>query len=409
MKLNEPLKAARRQLCRRAIEHAARGTTDLAPHVMRNDVRVYTDAAHFTLEQQKLFREMPIVVCLAADLPNPGSYRIFDDSGVPIFVIRGKDRVVRAFLNICRHRGSRLLRNDAGKVNLITCRFHGWSYNSQGKCAAVPQSACFGDLCESDTDLIPCPAAERQGLIFVKPTPNSTIDIDAHLGDFGAELRLLELDSVRPVIEGELRVACNWKYAFDTYFENYHFATLHRDSIGTLFLNNLCLFDEWGLHHRLMFPPKEVKEWSKHPESEWPIETINTPYFIFPNTIVYSGSLKPGSSYMTTFRLFPMAVGETITRIAIYAPNSELTSEYRAEIEATFAAMCALVGNEDYSVTAESWRHLAALPKDSAQIYGRQEIAVQSFHRKLAAVLTTANPTHAQVALIKDRSSMSAQ
>lgn len=401
MELNDQLKVARRELCRRAIEHAKHGTTDLAPGTMRNDVAVYTDPAHFALEQQKLFRELPIVVCLATDLPDAGNYRVFDDTGVPIFVIRGKDGIVRAFLNVCRHRGSRLLNNDAGKANLITCRFHGWSYNSSGRCAAVPQSACFGDLSERDTDLIPCPAAERHGLIFVRPIANSTLDVDAHLGDFGAELGLLELGTAHRVAQGELRVACNWKYAFDTYFENYHFATLHRDSIGTLFVNNLCLFDEWGLHHRLMFPPKEVKEWSKHPESEWPIETINTPYFIFPNTIVYTGSLKPGNSYVTTFRLFPTAVGETVTRIAIYAPSGELTSEYQAEIEATFAAMCALVGNEDYSVTGESWRHLVALPKGSVQIYGRQEIAVQSFHRKLANFLRAANSVPAPVRLAR--------
>ena len=73
------------------------------------------------------------------------------------------------------------------------------------------------------------------------------------------------------------------------------------------------------------------------------------------------------------------------------SPCAEASSlDYQAEIEATFAAMCALVGSEDYSVTAESWRHLAALPKGSAQIYGRQEIAVQRFHRKLAGVLGTA-------------------
>ena len=60
---------------------------------------------------------------------------------------------------------------------------------------------------------------------------------------------------------------------------------------------------------------------------------------------------------------------------------------YRAEIEETFAAMCGLVGTEDYSVTGESWQHLTALPPGSKLTYGRQELAIQNFHRKLARVL----------------------
>src|SRR5579859_1690362 len=100
----------RRDLCRRAVVHAQSGTTDLAPDMMHNDIAAYVDPDQHAREFQRLFHEMPLVACLSSDLPETGSYRLFDEAGLPIVVVRGKDQVVRAFLNICPHRGARLVR-----------------------------------------------------------------------------------------------------------------------------------------------------------------------------------------------------------------------------------------------------------------------------------------------------------
>ena len=386
----EQMHLIRRDLCRRAVEHARNGTTDMAPDVMHNDVSAYIDPDRFALEQQKLFREMPQVVCLSTDLAGPGSYRLFDDAGVPIVVIRGKDSVVRAFLNICPHRGARLVRGTSDKANRMTCWFHGWTFDSTGRAIGVPQESLFCGKIEEQKHLIECAAEERHGLVFVLPTPGATMDLDAHLGAFGAELDMLDLNEARAVKDGELRVTCNWKYALDTYFENYHFATLHRNSIGPFFVNNVSLYDSWGLHHRLVFPPRDAWQWVSQPESEWLIDTLGTPYFIFPNTIIFNGSLSANAAYVTTFRLFPVGVGEMVTRMTTYAPHGVNSPEDRAEVKAAFLAMADLVGKEDYAVTGEAWRNFAAMPKGSKVVYGRQEIAVQNFHRKLDGVLAAA-------------------
>ena len=221
-------------LCRRMVQHARHGTTDAADRVMFNDVSVYTDPQRLELEMQHLFLGMPQVVCLSSDLPQIGSYRLFDDTGVPIVVVRGKDQQVRSFLNVCAHRGARLVREAEGKANRFTCRFHGWSYDSLGHAVGIAQDKHFGCAIADHRHLIPCPAAERHGLVFVRAVPNSTMDIDAHLGAFGTELEKLDLDESRKVCEGELTVTCNWKYALDTYFENYHFAMLHKDTLGAI-------------------------------------------------------------------------------------------------------------------------------------------------------------------------------
>lgn len=371
----------RLDLCRRMVEHARKGTTDTAPGTMFNEVSAYIDPQRHELEMEKLFRGMPQVVCLSSELPQPGSFRTFDDTGVPVVVIRGQDGVVRAFLNVCPHRGARVVREAEGCARRMTCWFHGWSFDSEGRANAVPQEKHFCEAIGEYKHMIPCAAAERHGLVFVKPVPNSSMDLDAHLGGaFGAELDLLDLDEARKVCDGELTVSCNWKYALDTYFENYHFATLHKNTIAPVSPNTMSIYDTWGPHHRLVFPSKEVWNWIDRPESEWLIDTISTPYFIFPNTIVYAGSLKPEQSYITLFRHYPRGVGEMVTRMTMYAPHGLDTPDYRGEVEAAFRAVMGLVQTEDYVVTGESWKNFLALPKGRRVVYGRQELAVQHSH-----------------------------
>lgn len=382
----------RRGLCRRMVEHARNGTTDLAPGVMFNDASVYTDERRLEAEMEKLFRGLPQVVCLSSDLSEAGSYRTFDDAGVPIVVVRGKDRVLRAFLNICTHRGARLVREEEGKASGFACRFHGWSFNLEGKAAAIPQEKHFCGAVGAHKRLLAVPVAERHGLVFVRAQPRSELDLETHLGAFGAELEKLDLDESRKVCEETLTVACNWKYALDTYFENYHFAFLHKNTLAPLYPNSMSLYDTWGPHHRLVFPPREAWTWADQPEAQWLIDTIGTPYFIFPNTIVYLGSLRPDQSFVTLFRLYPRGVGETVTRMTTYAPAQLSSPEYRAEVEKGARAMTSLVRDEDYSVTGESWQYLKALPAGTRVVYGRQELAVQHLHRWIAKTLGAASP-----------------
>src|ERR1700756_2828460 len=99
------MKEVRLALGRRVVAHLKAGTTDLASGAFENDIAAYRDPALFTREYRKLFREMPLVVCLTKDLEQPGSFQLFDDLDIPILVWRGKDGKVRAFLNICGHRG----------------------------------------------------------------------------------------------------------------------------------------------------------------------------------------------------------------------------------------------------------------------------------------------------------------
>ncbi len=361
---------------------------------------VYTDPVRHAAEHQKLFRETPVVACLSSELPKPGSYRLFDETGIPIVVVRSSDGEVRAFLNICMHRGARLVRERSGTANLFTCWFHGWSFDNKGKLAAVPERERFEGGLGASEHLISVPAAERYGLVFVQATPGSTIDIDAHLGSFAPVLDALELDQAEHVKSGQLPVKSNWKYALDTYGEGYHFAALHKATLAPYFRNDITVYDKFGLASpRGLCQPRDGdlgEQAGIRMADRWAQWASTIPS---PNTIIFVGSVRPGFSYTTLFRHFPgEEVGETVTHKSIYAPRGVNSDEYRKEVEAGFDATAHVVVTEDYVTAAEGWHNLAMMPKGSTIVYGRQEIALQNQHRDIAEAIGMPLPAATQEA-----------
>ena len=390
----ERLHQTRLGLGRRIVEHIRNGTSDLAPAAMRNDVSVYTDPVRHAAERRTLFRETPVVACFSNDIKDAGQFRTFDETGVPIVVVRGRDGEVRAFLNVCRHRGARLVREAEGKANLFTCWFHGWSYANDGRLAAAPEADRFCDVdgvsaIGSSDHLISVPVAERHGLVFVQATPGSTMNIDAHLGAFAAQLELLELDKAERVKEGVLPVASNWKFALDTYGEGYHFAALHKQTLAPYFRSDITVYDQFGPHHRVLFVARDMETWAERAEDDWGVDdALGGIHYIFPNTILFAGSVSPGKRYYTTFRHFPGETpGETITYKTIYAPGGVKSTAHRKEVEDAWDATAHVVRTEDYVVSAEGYRNLRHLPPGSTVIYGRQEISLQNVHKSLAEAI----------------------
>ena len=373
----------RRELTRKIVALAREGKTDLAPDVMDVGVDFFLDPEVYERESRRLFHETPLVVCFSNDIAGPGSFQVYEDLGMPILVVRGKDGAVRAFLNICPHRGARVVREDCGQASRFTCRFHGWTFDTTGKVIGIPEEAQFCGKIDDRKHLVSLPAEERHGLVFVQATPGATMDLDAHLAGFGAELDKLGLTQATRVKTDEVHVASNWKYTIDTYFENYHLPSLHRDTFANVFAHNLCMLETWGPHQRFTFPQRSIQQWMDKPESEWDVDSLPAQHLIFPNTVLTLGSVSRSGSLVTMHRLFPKSVGELTTKIALYAPHGLRSAEHEAEIEANFKSIMGAVKDEDYSVTGESYAALKALPAGTRFPVGRQEIGTQNFHRNV--------------------------
>ncbi len=382
-------RAHRIDYMRRAIAHLKNKTSDLAPAPMANPARVYLDPERHALERRRLFRETPVLVCLSSDLAEPGAFKLFDETGVPLIVTRTKDGRVRAFLNVCKHRGAALTHEREGKANKFTCWFHGWTYSNEGVLIGAPEKDRFEGCLDGREALTEYPCDERHGLVFAIATPGARIDLDAHLGAFGDVLAAMNLSTCVKVKSGELPVASNWKYALDTYGEGYHFATLHPQTISPNTRSDITIYDHFDPHHRVGFVDRSLEKLVDTPESDWPLqEEPSGIHYLFPNTILFAGSVIPGKAYLTTFRHFPgESPGETVTHKTIYSYGPLRDETHRGEVEYAFDATAHVVRTEDYVVAAEGWRNLSLLPADATVVYGRQEVALQNVHRAIARAI----------------------
>jgi phenylpropionate dioxygenase-like ring-hydroxylating dioxygenase large terminal subunit len=128
------------------MSHIEAGTTARTAEVRWNRGEVYTSGERLKLEKERLFDTYPLVAGLSGDVPEPGSFIAQDAAGTPFILTRGHDGKVRAFLNACRHRGTRLIDQERGRVLRFSCPFHAWTYDLNGKLIGLPEKESFGEL-----------------------------------------------------------------------------------------------------------------------------------------------------------------------------------------------------------------------------------------------------------------------
>ena len=162
-------------------------TTAMADEVYRQPVREYTCPDIAAEEERVLFRQRPLCVGMSSLLPEPGSYFTHDLSGLPIVLTRADDGEVRALLNVCRHRGSRVA-EACGKSRSFVCPYHAWTYGLDGKLVARPEESSFAAAPRERHGLTPLPAIERDGLIWVSPAPGQAFSLEDHLQGLGEEI-----------------------------------------------------------------------------------------------------------------------------------------------------------------------------------------------------------------------------
>ena len=378
---------AARETQRRAAKLVRDKTTDLAPAAMPLPRGVYIDPVRFAAEREHLFLGAPILAGLTGDIPAPGDVMVFDAAGPSILVMRGRDNVARAFLNMCTHRGAKLIEESEpwhGRRPRVTCPFHAWTFDAKGKLIGQPSKDSFQDCEIGARNLVELPCAEYLGLIFVRPGGGEPIDAAAHLGEFAPALEMLELGRAEPIKQGILHANSNWKFALDTYGEGYHFEMLHQTTIGQTHFTDMAYFSPFGRHHRIGFPDKSYIPYAHLPENEWPEVAHGGVHYLFPNTIIFFGSLTPGVFFTQVFRLFPDGVGKTRCQFGVYAPFGVLSDEYRATCEYAYDATATVVQTEDYRIASHGYDNLMTAPKDFHTILGRNEIALQAVQRHIA-------------------------
>lgn len=354
-------------------------------------------------EWQTFFRDHPQLIGFSRDLPEPGSFMTVDDFGTPVLATRGKDGRFRAFLNVCRHRGARIANEARGTANRFFCTYHAWGYANTGELLSVPQEDAFGEVDKACHGLIALPAQERDGMLWVHPKPDGVLDLDAVLGGLAQEIAAQGLGEYVYADTKTIDMRLNWKLANDTFGETYHFAKLHKDTLGRIAYGDALAYEEFGRNHRFVFARRSIDGLRTRPEVDWRlVEGATLLYYLFPNIQIVFGVGR-----VSLVRLYPMPgdPGRSITRITQYFTQAMLDRVKAAErdpgvrkitadmvyttmfqpgdamtLEALAEVFTSTIEHEDY-VMGEQQQRSAESGLIERVTFGRNEAALHHFHR----------------------------
>ena len=301
---------------------------------------------------------------------------------MPVLIVRGADSRVRAFVNMCSHRGSQVMAHGRGTAKRFSCPYHAWTYSTEGALVAVFREREFGDIAKSCNVLTALPAAERAGLIWVTLDPRSTLDIDTFLAGYDGCLEQFGFDKWHffssRVVEGP-----NWKIAYDGYLDFYHLPILHRNSFGA---DMFCqaMYHAWGPHQRVSTPSAALAD---VPEEQWSDEALTRGVWtIFPHVSI-AGFTGGGRGVMLS-QLFPGDAPSRSYTIQNYLMEKAPVGDEVAQAEEQFGFLERVVRDEDYATGLKQQKALATGVK-SHVLFGRNEGGGQRFHRFLDELLAT--------------------
>ncbi len=187
----------------------------------------YSDPAVLQLEQERIFRRSWQYVGRTDELPQQGSYVATRIGDVPVLLVRDEDGALRAFLNVCRHRGS-LLCEGTGTRATIQCPYHAWTYALDGSLTAAPRLANEGEADLAELGLVALPLGTWGPLVFVCPDPHAT-PFEEFLDGVPEQVAAAGIDvsALRFLQRSESELACNWKISVENFLECYHCQVAH--------------------------------------------------------------------------------------------------------------------------------------------------------------------------------------
>ena len=282
--------------------------------------RAYTAQDWFDREQDLIFDRCWQFAGLVADLPEPKSYLCTKAGRHPLIVLRGEDGELRAFHNICRHRGAQLLEGQGTLQSTIVCPYHSWGYALDGRLKGVPQKQFFPGLCKDSLGLKPAACRVWNGVVFVHPDPDAE-PLEDWLGGFPDRAGPHRLEELVEVLNQRYEIAANWKIYVENFLDTYHLWHLHSKSLGDYLDYSLLSWDFLGPHwvsHLPLSNPEQVDT------SELPLIAGIPPsqrgvfsHLLFPNF----GIVADATSW-SSLHVLPVAPDRTILELRVLGDRS---------------------------------------------------------------------------------------
>lgn len=344
---------------------------------------IFTGQERYDAEQTRIFRRFPVPVTLSALLPEPGMVVAHEGYGLPLLISRLRSGEIKAFVNACQHKGSKLLEDcEVRKAGRVTCPYHAWTYTTDGKLIGVARNDAFANLDKAQRNLKELPAKEWGGVIYVQLDGSPDPDWSQLSDQIAADFNSLGIPESHVYGRKSFDLKANWKTVLEPFLEGYHVQRLHAASIGDLFQDAPNIVDLFGANirqvsGRIGYVPEMLDE----DPGQNVHKLVTHAYTAFPNCVVVTSQY-----YTSVMILMPRAVDRTVVEYFMLTPGPAATEKAAEVFKRSFELIINVFGGEDFRAAEISQAGLAAgVP--SQTVYCGLEANIVHYYEALEALL----------------------